>query len=88
MRSLKGSLVAAAALALAVGQAEAADPVPPRTAPLVVRPAPPGRVVRPVAAPRSNLDPLRGPVAINPGAYPADALELQPRHTWKGYAEN
>ena len=43
---------------------------------------------RAVAAAPSNLDPVRGPVATNPHAYPYDAIGMQPYHTWKGYSPN
>ncbi|MBX3026118.1 hypothetical protein KF840_14515 [bacterium] len=88
MTYLMGPLVPAAALLLAAGLAHAAEVAPPRANPVVVRPAAEGRAVQPLTVPRSNLDPLRGPVANQPGAYPSEALEMQPQHTWKGYSAN
>jgi len=98
MRHLMRHLVVAAAICLGAGKAaHAIDPAPPpQTAPIATTAASGAAPVRaamhsaargPAAAP-SNLDPVRGPVATNPHAYPYDAIGMQPYHTWNGYSPN
>ena len=97
MRHLTRYLVVTAALCCGtVPAVQAADPAPPPPAARIATTAAAGAAplraamnsgARGPAAP-SNLDPVRGPVATNPHAYPSDTIGMQPYHTWQGYSPN
>lgn len=88
MQHMTRELFIAAAFAVVAVQAGAAEPLAPRPAPAAAHdPGTRGGAVRPAVATRSNLDPLRGPVANDPRAYPYEAVKMQPRHTWSGHAD-
>jgi hypothetical protein len=87
MQQMTRDLILAAALVGMAIAAGATEPPARPAAPAAVHDAR-DRAVRPALQTRSNLDPLRGPVATSPRAYPYDAVEMQPVHSWRGYAEN
>lgn len=86
MQQMTSGLIIAAALAVLAVAAPAAEAPPRGNVPLPARASAAATgAVRPAVETRSNLDPLRGPVANDPRAYPYDAVNMQPPHTWRNH---